>query len=112
MPTLVRICFSMNVAYFSCLLQRPIGPGLLHCAAVTRDGRSEALRVYVSEAPEEVQEVSRTAGLQHQAHWQGLDATVQHSHHVLMSAHGGVEMGPLHKLLSFGLVGGIYAGVK
>lgn len=66
----------------------------------------------MSEAPEEVQEVSRMAGLQHQVHWQGLGPTVQHLHHVIMFAHCGMEVSPLHKLLSFGLIGRIYAVVK
>lgn len=66
----------------------------------------------MSEAPEEVQEVSRIAGLQHQVHWQGLGPTVQHLHHVMMFARCGVEVGPLHKLLGFALIGGIYAVVK
>lgn len=60
---LVFICFAINVAYSNCLLQCSLGPFALFRAVVTAEWWSEVLWIYISEAPEEVQEVSRIAGL-------------------------------------------------
>lgn len=62
-PMLVFICFAINVAYLNCLLQCSPGPSALFRAVVTAEWWSEVLWIYISEAPEEVQEVSRIAGL-------------------------------------------------
>lgn len=63
---------------------------------------------YISECPEEVKEVPWAVGVQDQIHGQTLGLTVQHLHHVVMFTHCGMEQEPLHKLLSFGVVGAIY----
>ncbi len=63
---------------------------------------------YISESPEVVKEVPRAAGIQDQIHVQTLGLTVQHPHHILMFTHCGMEEDPVHKLLSFRLLGAIY----
>ena len=63
---------------------------------------------YISEGPEEVEQVPWAVRIQDQIHGQAFGLTVQHPDHVLMFTHFGLEVDPIHKLLSFRLVGTIY----
>lgn len=57
-------------------------------------------RVYFSEAPEEVEQVTRAVGLQDKVHGQTPGLAAQHPHQplALAAAHLGVEQNPLGKL--------------
>lgn len=68
---------------------------------------AEAVCHYISECPEELQQVPWAVGLQDQVHGQTFGLTVQHPHHILVFTHCGVEKDPIHKLLDFELVGAI-----
>lgn len=77
--------------------------GNLRCCCSSRRGQkgAENCQTCISERPQEAEQVSGAAGLQDQGRGLSLGLTEQHLHHVLVSAHCGVEEDPVHKLLRF-----------